>query len=138
VADFIDTNVLLYSISKNPNELKKRNTALAILEGDDCVLSVQVLQEFYFRSTRPRQGAPTSETDAEALVHSWFRHRIVENTSSILLRAIELSRRNKISYWDAAVVAAAESADCVRVLTEDLNHGQKIGAVQIFNLFIAI
>jgi predicted nucleic acid-binding protein len=53
---FLDSNILLYAISKNPAERSKAEEAYAILQSDDLALSVQVLQEFYvqaIRSTRP-------------------------------------------------------------------------------------
>jgi predicted nucleic acid-binding protein len=106
----------------------------------DLVLSVQVLGEFYSRATRPKRQSLSQavpEEDALQLLQSFFRYEIVSQNASQVLRAIEISRANQISYWDAAIVAAAESADCDRVLTEDLNHGQKIGSVQIVNPFIA-
>ena len=56
---FLDTNVLLYSVSPNPNEGLKRDTARRLLAEHDNALSVQVLQEFYVqatRATRPRSA----------------------------------------------------------------------------------
>ncbi len=44
---FLDTSVLLYSISRHPDELRKRERAISLLEDDDGALSIQVLQEFY-------------------------------------------------------------------------------------------
>jgi predicted nucleic acid-binding protein len=52
VPHFLDTNVLLYSISPAPAEAAKRERALELLDNDDGALSVQVLQEFYVQSTR--------------------------------------------------------------------------------------
>ena len=49
---FIDTNILLYSISRDRAEARKRDIAIALLEADDIALSVQVLQEFYVQATR--------------------------------------------------------------------------------------
>ena len=54
---FLDTNILLYSISTNPADASKRERAIALLARDDGALSVQMLQEFYvqaMRATRPR------------------------------------------------------------------------------------
>jgi predicted nucleic acid-binding protein len=140
VSDFVDTNVLLYLLSQSPDELAKKTITLEILDRLDLVLSVQVLGEFYSRATRPKRQSLSQavpEEDALQLLQSFFRYEIVSQNASQVLRAIEISRANQISYWDAAIVAAAESADCERVLTEDLNHGQKIGSVQIVNPFIA-
>jgi predicted nucleic acid-binding protein len=38
-----------------------------------------------------------------------------------------------LSFWDALIVAAAESAHCETLWTEDLNHGQVIRGVRIEN-----
>lgn len=48
----IDTNILLYSISRDPGEVPKREIAIALLDADDIALSVRVLQEFYVQATR--------------------------------------------------------------------------------------
>ena len=52
MAQFLDTNVLLYSISRNPAESDKRDRAIALLDEDSSSLSIQVLQEFYVQATR--------------------------------------------------------------------------------------
>jgi predicted nucleic acid-binding protein len=137
MSNFLDTNILLYSISENPDDAAKKNLALELLLQDDLVLSVQVLQEFYRNATRPKKGNAMPEQQAAKLVEFWYRYEVVDLTKDILSSAMEISCKNQISYWDAAIIAAAESADCDRVLTEDLNHGQKIGSVQVVNPFIA-
>jgi predicted nucleic acid-binding protein len=55
---FLDTNVLLYSISRDPAEAAKWDRAVALLDEDDNALSVQVLQEFNVQATRPTRRAP--------------------------------------------------------------------------------
>ena len=47
-----------------------------------------------------------------------------------------MSIPNRISFWDALVIAAAESAKCSILYTEDLNHGQIIRGVRIENPFL--
>ena len=54
---FLDTNVLLYSISTDPAEAAKRGQAIALLDLDDGALSVQVLREFYLQATRATRQA---------------------------------------------------------------------------------
>jgi predicted nucleic acid-binding protein len=49
---FVDTNVLLYAISRDPTEQDKAARANDILAARDVALSVQVLQEFYVQATR--------------------------------------------------------------------------------------
>lgn len=54
---------------------------------------------------------------------------------AVLLDALEIRDRNKISYWDSAIVAAARLAGCEVVYSEDLGHGQSISGVRIINPF---
>jgi predicted nucleic acid-binding protein len=49
--------------------------------------------------------------------------------------AIELSARYSISYWDAAILAAAESLGCHTVFSEDLNDGHVYGSLRVVNPF---
>lgn len=42
----------------------------------------------------------------------------------------------QISYWDAAILAAAEELGCTKLYTEDLNHGQTYESVQVINPFV--
>ena len=49
---FLDTNILLYSISRDPTETAKRDRAVALIDTGGNALSVQVLQEFYVQATR--------------------------------------------------------------------------------------
>jgi predicted nucleic acid-binding protein len=50
-------------------------------------------------------------------------------------RTIEQSERFAISYWDAAILAAAEALGTDTVYTEDLSHGQRYGRVRVVNPF---
>jgi predicted nucleic acid-binding protein len=42
---FLDTNILLYSISRDPTETAKRDRAVALIDAGGNAPSVQVLQE---------------------------------------------------------------------------------------------
>ena len=59
---FVDTNVLLYAVSRDPEEQDKAARANDILTARDVALSVQVLQEFYVQATRASRPdrSPTS------------------------------------------------------------------------------
>ena len=59
IVRFIDTNVLLYAISRDPAEQDKAKRANDILAGRDLALSVQVLQEFYLQATRATGRIPS-------------------------------------------------------------------------------
>jgi len=132
---FIDTNVLLYSISRDPREQAKRDCAVAILDRDDGALSVQVLQEFYVQATRPTRPDPLPHDIAVGLIATWARFAVQDITVPILKGAFEIKAAHGLSYWDSAIVAAARALGCRELLSEDMSHGQQIDGVLIINPF---
>jgi len=132
---FIDTNVLLYSISTDPAETRKRDIAVALLEDDDLALSVQVLQEFFVQATRPSRSDAVDHDIAVGLIRTWLRFKVQEMTLPVLLGALDLKATHTLSYWDAAIVAAARALACRELLSEDMAHGSEIDGVRISDPF---
>jgi predicted nucleic acid-binding protein len=131
---FLDTNILLYAISANPQEARKRQVATAVIEPLDWACSAQVLQEFYVNATRASAGGISAQ--AAAILVERFAPRALASTDAPLVqRAIQISQRHQISYWDAAIVAAALRCGAKELLTEDLNAGQVIEGVAVVNPF---
>lgn len=120
---FVDTNVLLYAISKESAEQSKAETARELLRASDLALSVQVLQEFYVQATRPTRDSPLNHDQASGLVEAFARFPVQETTIALVRDAFSIKRRFSISYWDAAIVAAARSQGCDQLLSEDLADG---------------
>jgi predicted nucleic acid-binding protein len=135
VSRFVDTNILLYSISRRPNDKRKRQFAVEILNSDDLVLSAQVLQEFYVQATRVSRVDPLSHELAAGFVKTWSRFPVQEISLEIVNAALAICERHRLSYWDSAIVAAAQALGCSELLSEDMNHGQRIGSVTIVNPF---
>jgi predicted nucleic acid-binding protein len=133
---FVDTNVLLYAVGRSPAERTKSAAALALLEADDLVLSVQVLQEFYVQATRASRLDRLSHDQAVLLIESFrLRFPVQDITVPLLHAALATAARFRISYWDAAIVEAARVRACSVVLSEDLTDGQDFGGVRIQNPF---
>lgn len=132
---FLDTNILIYSVSDHPEERRKRDIATDLIDNADCVLSVQVLQEFYFQVTRPSRVTRLPPAMAGEFVKTWMRFPVQENTIALLTSAMELSQRDRLSIWDALIVAAAQVAGCEILMSEDLSHGQKFGQLHVENPF---
>jgi predicted nucleic acid-binding protein len=126
---FIDTNVLLYSISRDPAEARKRDIAVAIVDTDNLALSVQVLQEFYVQATRATRPDAVPHEIAVGLIRTWLRFKVQEVTLAVMLGALELKAIHGLSYWDAAIVAAARALGCRELLSEDMGHGREIGLI---------
>jgi predicted nucleic acid-binding protein len=134
-ARFVDTNILLYSISTDPAETRKRDIAVAILEDDDLALSVQVLQEFYVQATRPTRNDALDHEIAIGLIRTWLRFNVQETTLPVMLGALDIKATHGLTYWDAAIVAAARAIGCRELLSEDLTHGREIEGIRIRNPF---
>jgi predicted nucleic acid-binding protein len=133
---FLDTNILLYSISRADDEMSKRERAIALLDRADCALSVQVLQEFYVQATRASRPDALPHEIASGLVRAWFRFEVQDITAAILTAALEIKAAHGFSYWDSAIVAAARALGCRELYTEDLSHGRVIDGVAIINPFL--
>lgn len=133
---FVDTNVLLYAISKDRAERAKSNQARQLLTETDLALSTQVLQEFYVHATRASRADRISEDQAKGLVRSFLRFPVQPIDSGIVLAAIDLQSLATISYWDAAIIEAARASGCESVLSEDLNDGQDYQGVVVENPFV--
>jgi predicted nucleic acid-binding protein len=133
--EFVDTNVLLYAISREPDEQAKAARANEILDGREVALSVQVLQEFYVQATGPTRPVPLDHARAFELLETFLGFQVQELTTSLVLAALETCQRFGIPYWDAAILEAARALGCDVVLSEDLADGMDYGRVSVENPF---
>ena len=132
---FLDTNILLYSISRDPAETTKHDRAVALIDAGDNALSVQVLQEFYVQATRPTRPDPLPHDIAAGLIRTWLRFKVQEISVPIMTGALEIRAAHRLSYWDAAIVAAARALGCQKLYSEDMSHGREVEGVTIINPF---
>lgn len=134
---FADTNILLYAGSQHPDDAAKRSTAQGILRLRELGFSAQVMQEYFDVAYRKgRLGISLDE--AVAALQAISRRPVVPITADLVLRAADLSHRFKISYWDAAIIAAARELGCHTLYSEDLNDGQNYDGVRVVNPFLNI
>jgi predicted nucleic acid-binding protein len=122
-------------VSTAPAEASKARAAQGLLESHDLALSTQVLQEFYVQATRAGRADRLSHEQASLLIESWLRFPVQETTVPLVQGALELKRRHRLSYWDAAIIEAARLLDCETLLSEDLAHGRSYEGVRVVNPF---
>lgn len=129
---FLDTNILVYSLDQTDPEKRRRCRELmrGLTAENLGVVSTQVLQEFYVASTSKLGADPLI---IKEILRSLERFETVIITPVLIKEAIDCSITNRLSFWDALIVVAAESAKCKLLWTEDLNHGQIIRSVRIEN-----
>lgn len=131
---FFDTNVLVYAAVGMGKEEHKRKRALELVESEDFGTSAQVLQEFFVTVVR-KASRPLSPIKALEWIAQWTEFPCQAIDHQLVRIAVERSERYAISYWDAAILVAAEALGAHTVYSEDLSDGQKYGSVQVVNPF---
>jgi len=132
---FVDTNVWVYAI--DADEPAKRARARAVLDpaaAGSLVVSAQVLGEFYVTVTRKLSKRVPLDV-ADAMIGRMRQLPVVAIDADLVSAAISGSRAWQLSYWDALIVAAAASAGCTLLLTEDLADGATYGGVRVEDPF---
>jgi len=132
---FIDTNILLYAAGYEQAEFRKREAALQLLIDGDCAMSGQVLAEFYFNATRA-QKLNLPHSVAVDWLDDFRRFPIVPVTADLVSRGAALAVQHQLSYWDGAILAAAEEIGAETLYSEDLSHGHRYGSVRVVNPFV--
>jgi predicted nucleic acid-binding protein len=130
---FLDTNVLVYALDRHDRTRRKRSQQLVsdLRRAGGGVTSTQVLQEFFVVATRKLSIDPL---EVKPLLQWFEKHfELVVITAPLIREAIDCSVLSKLSFWDALIVIAAESARSATLYTEDLNDGQVIRGVRVSN-----
>jgi predicted nucleic acid-binding protein len=74
---------------------------------------------------------------ARRLIKNYLTWEVAVNDGAVILHASEIEESCRLSFWDALIVAAAYSKNAAVILTEDLNHDQRIEGIRIQNPFLA-
>jgi len=134
---FIDTNVLIYQL--DTRDSRKHAIAERVvteaLANDSACISFQVVQECL--NTMLRKAEITIGTEGARAYLDTVLAPLLRVPASLALyqRALALQERWRFSFYDGLIVAAALEAGCKRLLTEDLQHGQRIERLRIENPF---
>jgi predicted nucleic acid-binding protein len=134
VESFLDTNILVYAAAGRGRHETKRKRALDLIEKEDFGLSVQVLQEFYVTVVR-KVEIPLSPEEALEWFEELEGFSCLPIDSGLVKVAIETSLRHRLSYWDGAIIAAAEALGAKTLYSEDFSHGRQYGTVRVYNPF---
>ena len=134
---FLDTNVFVYLYDSDQPDKQARARALVERLGfaDAIVISTQVLQEFYVNVTR-KFARQLSDEQILLATRNLGRLPVVEVSVGMIFSAIGLARQFRLSFWDSLILEAALESQCRLLLTEDLQHGQRIGSLTVENPFL--
>ena len=135
---FFDTNILVYSVDEN--DLQKKEIASQLLTDASSsktgIISTQSLQEFYNVAVKKLKLSKQIAKEYVELFSSRLTVRQV--TIPIILNAIDISIKNKLSFWDSLILSSANDNGCIIVYSEDLNNGQIVGGTKILNPFTSV
>ena len=135
--DFLDTNIFVYMLDATDDIKRRRAEQLVtrvIEDGTGCV-SYQVVQET-LNVVTSKLGFSYSDSRtllADVLEPLW----IVHPSRELYERGLALRDRYGFSFYDSMIVASAVESGCVRLFSEDLQHGQRIQSLTIEDPFRA-
>ena len=129
---FLDSNILAYAQDGSAGEKQRRcrEVVAGLAESGDGVISTQVLQEFFVAVTRKLGVSPLA---AKGVMKTFDVFEIVQVSPALIQEAVDCSVLNQLSFWDSLILAAASSAGCTTVFSEDLSAGQQVLGVKIQN-----
>lgn len=130
----VDSNILAYAEGVNGTEHQLEAKAiLQRLPQHSTFVPVQALGELFRVLVKKKRVAAS---DAYGTVRRWFDATTpIATTEAVIVAALDLAVAHQLQIWDAIILAAAASAGCALLLSEDLQHGFAWGGVTVVNPF---
>jgi predicted nucleic acid-binding protein len=135
---FLDTNILVYSLNlEDPRKATISEDLITVgaANGLGCI-SYQVVQEFFNVALRGFSLRMTPPELERYFYRVLFPLMKVSSSGSLFVEALSLHARNRLSWYDALIVAAAIQGRCKILYSEDLQHGRRFGDLVVQNPFV--
>jgi predicted nucleic acid-binding protein len=135
---FLDTNIFIYTFDlQAPQKAKRAENLIGdALRTGEGMISYQVAQEFVAVARKPFQTA-LSFQEIERYWQTTLRPLLVVHSSpGLFMRALDVARRDQLSWYDSLIVAAALQGRCEVLYSEDMQHGRRFGELVIQNPFL--
>jgi predicted nucleic acid-binding protein len=127
---FVDSNILIYLASGDADKADRAERIVAA----GGVISVQVLNEVANVARRKMRLSWAETRDFLTLIRDLLR--VVADTIEIHEAGLALAERHGLSIYDAMIVAAAISAGCDTLWSEDMQHSMVVdGRLRIVDPF---
>lgn len=136
---FVDTNVLVYAyaVDTGMQHDVARELIRRLIRNERLVVSAQVLNEFYWVSTRPHRLSPLSHVATVAAISELaLACDVVPLTEELTFRALDAMPKYGFSFWDALIWAAAKEHGADVIYTEDFQHDRVVEGVRFVNPFL--
>ena len=137
---FFDTNVLVYCFDSS--EARKQSRAKDLLaqalNTRQGVVSYQVVQEFCNVASKNRRlNLPHERILAYVNLVLQPMNRVAPSLE-LLTAALAIRNDNGFSFYDSLVIAAAQATHCQVLYSEDMQHLQRVGSLQVVNPFLDV
>jgi predicted nucleic acid-binding protein len=130
----LDTNILVYIEGVNGISRQRNATqTVAKLPRGNTFVPAQVLGEL-FRVLVGKAKFPREKARA-TIINYLELFPIIDTSPAILKSAADLSVNHQLQIWDAIILAAASSAGCRLLLSEDMQEGFTWNGVTVANPF---
>ncbi len=134
---FLDTNVLVYSfdLSSPVKQAIAREWIQEALRSRRGVISSQVVHEF-LNVALSKFARPMGVTEAREYLRGVLQP-LCQHFPAVggIDHALLLREQTGCAWYDALVLAAAIETRCAWLITEDFEHGRKVGPLTIHNPF---
>jgi len=135
---FIDTNLFIYQIESTDNAkavVANRIIRAGIETGNACI-SLQVVQECLNTILHKAAICLSKDQAMQYLDASLAPLLRVYPSIPLYQHGLEVQSRYRFSFYDSLIIAAALEAGCNTLYSEDLQHGQVVGALRVENPFL--
>jgi predicted nucleic acid-binding protein len=135
---FLDTNIFVYTFDLEAPEKAKRaeNLIAEALASGAGMISYQVAQEFVAVARKPFRTPMSFEQIERYWLTTLRPLLLVHSSPGLFIRALDLARRDQLSWYDSLIVAAAIQGECEVLYSEDLQHERRFGDLEIQNPFL--
>jgi predicted nucleic acid-binding protein len=136
--DFFDANIFIYLFDETDprkREISERILAQSLIHSSG-VTSFQVVQETLNVITT-KLKVPATPDDAQRFLEKVLTPlwRTMPS-ANLYTKAIAIQSSLRYSFYDALIIAAALESGCSRLLTEDMQHGQRIEGLLVENPYL--
>lgn len=134
-ADFLDTNLLVYAYdSSSPGKQSLAKEFVRRALAGEGVISSQVLAELVSVLLH-KLSPPMPIRSVKGIIDALSPIKLIVPDADLVRRAVEAHEAYQIHSYDGMIIAAAERAQCKRIVSEDLNNGQQYFGITVFNPF---
>ena len=137
---FFDTNIVVYCFDTlEPRKQTRAKDLLAhALNSELGVVSYQVIQEFCNVASKAKRLQLPQERILAYVNLVLQPMNQIGSSPQLIESALKLRSEHSFSFYDSLIIASATQARCQVLYSEDMQHMQRVGSLQIVNPFLMV